>query len=487
MLSNIKVAPNRPVMFSKLGRILPVASCAVLVCVGLWVCFNFYALQCYVARWQYVFAMLDGAKVPDSGVKIPFQYYDNEIFIEQKQKNGTVLFLQVDTGASGSQFDQSAPISMKPAGVDSDVSPGSDAHLYTAPVYYVTSLQFAEINIPTLVARKGDNRMISSLVGREVHGVIGQDLLGYFSVELNYPEKLLVLKPLTSTHQKGPPWSHKCPTVLMTIAGHEAVGVIDSGSDIVAIPDSMSGWMNEFEMRTYVLGDSKERKGRVSTTDDISVANQSLKGIPVGAGKYDMPLVGNSWLKFFDVIMISRTDTVETKLRDWKYGDELRVLLAKRQWQKAIDLIAGDDSVSSDDSEHSEDSERAAHYKGSKDWRINLTLMNCYDQLKQSEKAAEIAHSLGKRFPSEEWYWRIEEAKFLHRANKDASAEALLHPLFSSETSDSFGVLAGVRSLADDPVEGLAVCDRLLQRYPNSSALKNISKFLEHQINGIKH
>ncbi len=170
-------------------------------------------LQAWLTRDQFVVLMTFAPDLPDEGVKIPFQIVGGRIFIEQVQDDNAKLFLQVDTGCSASAFDPEVPLQVKASGATSYSVPGSIKNKHVSRIFYVSNFKFAGQNLPTLAVSGPNLDNTSCSIGRKVHGVIGQDILSSFSVELDYPRKLLVLKPLPHREKTDLQWDQNCPTV----------------------------------------------------------------------------------------------------------------------------------------------------------------------------------------------------------------------------------------------------------------------------------
>ena len=421
--------------------------------------------KCWLVRASFAVQMVFAPDLPSEGIRIPLQILRERLFIEQPQSGATTLFLQVDTGCSASSFDPEAPLRVKASNAVANSIPGSVKNTHESRVIYVEGFKFAGREVPTMAVSGHSFDNTSSVVGRTVHGVIGQDILGNFLVELDYPHKVMLLKPLPNkSDDEGVAWDTHCPTAMVEIGDPKlkdgvlrAKGIVDCGSDIVTIPESQSKVLTGATGGKYMLMDDVMREGKFGTAP-VSLANTTFTGLPVGAGTYDSPLIGNALLQNFSVTMDPRYEKVHFELHDWHGGNKLREALSAQKWADGMKLIGSDFPD---------------------DWREVNALLLCYEQLKQFQKAAALAARQIEKFPSEKNHWLCVQAGFLHAANQDKQAEELLAPFFSARETDPYLIVACVKALSDDPDAGSIVCARLQKKYPQCPTLEQIKQHLE--------
>lgn len=408
--------------------------------------------------------MLFAPELPSEGIKIPLQIFDGKLFIEQTQKDNSKLLFLLDTGNSAMVFDPSVPLHLESAHTIGDSSPGSVKNKHSVPIFYVSGFQFAGRQLPKLTATTYslDNTSVSA--GHTVAGVIGQDILQYFLVQLDYPKKMMILKPLPKGTAKDLKWDGCCPTARIKIGEKNFVGLIDSGANFCTVPEAESNLIHSARSGTYKLIDDIRREGKIGTAP-ITIAGKTFSGLTLGAGTYDMPLIGNELLQYFKVTMDCNNQRVVMVLQDCKNGDKLRELFSEEKWAETAKLIGSEDP---------------------EDWRDAQLLHTCYLKLNQFDKAAQLAARQITRYPSEANFWQSVQAQCLHQGKNDDEAEKLLHPLFSAQTSDPYAVVAAVKAISDSPEEGIKVSERLLKKYPKNPVFPQIIEQLTAQLQSNK-
>ncbi len=93
-------------------------------------------------------------------------------------------------------------------------------------------------------------------------------------------------------------------------------GIVDCGSDIVTIAEADASLLTGAKPMNYMVMDEIKRVGKQGSAP-VTLAGKTFLGLPVGAGTYDNPLVGNAILQFFTVTMDSNNHHVDFKLHDW--------------------------------------------------------------------------------------------------------------------------------------------------------------------------
>ena len=137
-----------------------------------------------------------------SALKIPFELYNNLIFIRTRVNNSSPLWFLLDTGAEISVIKQSRAQSLGlqfEGKGQTEASGGAAEFLNVKGV--TLSLPGADVLNPTVVAMPLES--LEPLLGREVDGILGADLFNRFVVEIDYANQIVNLFDPQSYHYSG--------------------------------------------------------------------------------------------------------------------------------------------------------------------------------------------------------------------------------------------------------------------------------------------
>jgi hypothetical protein len=127
-----------------------------------------------------------------SALKIPFELYNNLIFIRTRVNNSSPLWFLLDTGAEISVIKQSRAQSLGLQFEGKGQTEASGGAAQFLNVKGVTlSLPGADVLNPTVVAMPLES--LEPLLGREADGILGADLFNRFVVEIDYANQIVNL------------------------------------------------------------------------------------------------------------------------------------------------------------------------------------------------------------------------------------------------------------------------------------------------------
>jgi len=262
--SDMKLRTTPPISVSMVA----LAGC---LCVMLLFSAPSYAQQDSVPNFRF-----DSGK---SALKIPFELYNNLIFIRTRVNNSFPLWFLIDTGAEVSVIKQSRAESLGLTFGEKGSTEASGGSVDFLNVKGVTlSLPGAYVLEPTVVAFPLES--FEPLLGRTADGIIGADLFNRFVVDIDYGNKTISLYDPKSYRYFGRgeaiPISVKqnSPYVdlLVTQKGRrtsKGVFAIDTGSDSTVV-------LNGPFARTIKFGES----------------NKTIESSGLGAGGATKSLIG---------------------------------------------------------------------------------------------------------------------------------------------------------------------------------------------------
>ena len=126
----------------------------------------------------------------NNALKIPFELTGNLVLVQARFNNSPQLWFIVDTGATDTVIDSQLAKQLRLKAVGRTVGTGS-AGTATALIFKGTSLKLPNIEATTLTVYGLPIDFLSAPLGRKISGVIGNDILKQFVVEVDYSSQVI--------------------------------------------------------------------------------------------------------------------------------------------------------------------------------------------------------------------------------------------------------------------------------------------------------
>lgn len=231
-----------------------------------------------------------------SALKIPFELYNNLIFIRTRVNNSSPLWFLLDTGAEISVIKQSRAQSLGLQFEGKGQTEASGGAAQFLNVKGVTlSLPGADVLNPTVVAMPLGS--LEPLLGREADGILGADVFNRFVVEIDYANQMINLYDPRSYHYSGRaeaititvkeniPYVHAFVTQT-NLGTVEGVFQIDTGSDSTVVLNTPFAKAHKFIESTKTI----ELKGRGAGGATRSLLGR-IEKVALGRFVMEKPLV----------------------------------------------------------------------------------------------------------------------------------------------------------------------------------------------------